>query len=106
MKQILTAINANSFYLKIIQSTRTYFLNSQSKEQLNRRLHNFYKFLQPLFLRNGPRRKQDMDVIDRLNFLYSNVDLGRVVDVGCFDGYFSQKLREKGCEVVGLILWN
>ncbi|MBI2657520.1 class I SAM-dependent methyltransferase [Candidatus Woesearchaeota archaeon] len=99
----LATINKNGGYLRLLQGIRNYFLASNSKEQLNYRLRIFYKLLSPLFLRNGPRRKQDFDVIERLEFFYQNTETGdRVVDVGCFDGYFSQKLTQKGCRVVGV----
>ncbi len=103
MPKNLTIVNENRLYLRLIQLGRNYLLGSESKEQLNKRLRRFYKLLYPLFLRNGPRRRQDVDVADRLEFMYKNVDKDNIVaDVGCFDGYFSQKLREHGCKVIGV----
>jgi len=90
-------------YLKLITTLRRYFAESQSKEQLNDRLRIFYRVLSPLFLNNGPRRKQNQDVVERLTFLKQELKPGMaVIDVGCFDGYFCEKLREYGCNMTGV----
>lgn len=103
MHQIVETVNGNGLYLRVIELFRNYFSNSQSKEQLRNRSKMFYRFLAPLFLNNGPRRKQDEHVLGKLEFYASQIQPGQhVIDVGCFDGYFSEKLREHGCDVIGV----
>ncbi|MBI5148181.1 methyltransferase domain-containing protein [Candidatus Pacearchaeota archaeon] len=41
------------------------------------------------------------DVLERRNFL-TEMASGRILDVGCFDGYYSIEIAKKGHQVVGL----
>ncbi len=103
MEQIVHSINESNLYNKILGKLRNYLSSSKTKEQLNNRLVFFNRLLSPFILNNGPRRKQNTDVNERLEFLLAEVEQGQsIVDVGCFDGYFTQKLREFACETVGV----
>lgn len=103
MKNFIGAVNVNRLYLGALGCLRSYFCASASKEQLNGRLRSFYKLLAPLFLRNGPFLRQDEDVLKRGNFLLDHTTEGeRVLDVGCFDGYFTKQLSGCGRIVEGV----
>jgi len=100
---IIKSIVNSAIYGNIMSSIRDSLMSSESKEEIRERVRRFYKVFSPLILLNSPRNNPKKNVQDKLEFYLKHISPGySVVDVGCFDGYYSQKLREYGCNVVGV----
>lgn len=82
---------------------RTYLNNSKSQEEQAARIQIGYRLTSFWFWRFGPRAHRKNGVIERLDFLLEHIQQGqKIVDVGCFDGFYTESLTKKGYDVVGV----
>jgi len=101
--EVLSRINNSHLYRQTIGLIRGIFASSDTKEKLNARMETLFSLTSCLFLKNGPRNKQKQHVLEKLAFYKEHISPNsRVVDVGCFDGYYTQQLRQHGCETLGV----
>lgn len=103
MKKIIFVLRNSRIYVNAINSFRSRLQHAKSKEELCAYETHMFKLFSFLFFINSPRKNPKRNVQDKLEFFLSHIEKGQsVLDVGCYDGYYTQKLREHGYEVIGL----
>ncbi|HDL02433.1 MAG TPA: class I SAM-dependent methyltransferase [Candidatus Pacearchaeota archaeon] len=81
---------------------RKWLQSSPSKESLNKRTTLLSKIFQYKFEPLEKMAEQGVrDVTVRLDFLLKESS-GKVLDVGCYNGFYSFELAKKGCDVIGI----
>jgi len=103
MSKLVRRVSDGRIGHNIIETARTYLASSQSKEQLRSRASFFFRLAAPFFMKNSPRFKQNTNALAKLEFYKSHLSPGESgIDVGCYDGFYTQGLREHGCSIVGV----
>ncbi|MBN8216613.1 MAG: class I SAM-dependent methyltransferase [Spirochaetes bacterium] len=100
-KFINLIINDRAWFQRIIARKRKDLLASRSREELNDKLWQMHKWLMPFYLVNLPGTRKDWNAVKRLEFmkLFSQ---GKILDVGCEDGFFVRELRKAGLDAHGV----
>lgn len=87
----------------VITPLRNYLLKSESNEELTTKIEIGYKLVSPLFWMFGPRKHKRNGVNERLEFFLKHIKPHqKIVDVGCFDGFFTESLANRGYDVTGV----
>jgi len=86
----------------ISKVVRYWLASSGTKEQLRSRMESLVPLYKKKYVPLRDLAAQGVeDVVQRLDFLRREAD-GRVVDIGCYDGFFAVEIARQGKEVVGV----
>lgn len=88
----------------ISRVVRYWLASSGTKERLRSRMESLVPLYKNRYVPLRDLARQGVeDVVQRLDFLKREAD-GRVIDIGCYDGFFAVEIARQGKEVVGVDL--